>query len=277
MQDLSPVIITVAPNGARRTKVDHPAIPLTPEELALCAEECMEAGASVIHLHVRDEQSKHSLDVGRYQEAIVAIREKIGDELVIQVTTEAVGHYTPHEQMEMVCNLQPEAVSLALKELIPDAQYEAGFSNFLKWLDIKGVASQFILYDEKDVELFASLNEKGIFRRSSDWVLFVLGKYQEGQGSDPRQLDTFLSIWNAKRQTHSWGFCAFGSEEINCALAGAVKGGHPRIGFENNLRRPDGVLLHSNGESVRTLSEALKSQNRVIASVKEARKAMGIA
>jgi len=277
MDELAPVIITVAPNGARRTKVDHPAIPLVPEELAQCAKECQEAGARVIHLHVRNEQGKHSLDVGRYQEAIDAIRQKVGEGLVVQITTEAVGRYTPKEQMEMVRTLKPQAVSLALRELVPNSSDITSFADFTKWLEMKGIASQFILYDTKDVDLFASLNSQGCIRRPSDMVLFVLGKYQDGQGSTPDQLEEFLKAWKNSSQTHSWGLCAFGGEEISCATAGAARGGHPRVGFENNLRRPDGVLLESNTESVQALVSALKNQKKPIASAKETRKAMGIA
>ena len=122
--DRSPLIIAVAPNGARKTKADHPALPITPEELAETAARCLDAGASMIHLHVRDDDQKHSLDVSAYRAAIAAIRARVGGELIIQVTTEAVGIYTPAQQMAMVQELEPEAVSLAVRELCPDDAHE---------------------------------------------------------------------------------------------------------------------------------------------------------
>ncbi len=277
MENLPPVIITVAPNGARRTKADHPALPIGPDELAVCAQECMEAGASVIHLHVRDDQERHSLDVGRYQEAIDAIRSRVGDGMVIQVTTESVGKYSPSEQMEMVRKLQPEAVSLALRELVPHENDIAIFSKFTKWLDMKGIASQFILYDIVDVEFFGSLKERGVIQRPLDWVLFVLGKYQGGYEGNIKNLERFLKSWMALSSERSWGICAFGAEETDCALAAVRKGGHPRIGFENNLWHSKGALLKDNSESVFALSNALKRENRRVAVAHEARKAMGIA
>ena len=94
-----PLMIAVAPNGARKTKQDHAGLPLSPAELALTAAECEDAGACMIHLHVRDQQGRHSLDADLYRDAIAAIRKQVGDELVIQITTEAVGIYKPDEQI----------------------------------------------------------------------------------------------------------------------------------------------------------------------------------
>ena len=84
-----------APNGARKTKADHPALPITPKELAATASDCLDAGASMIHLHVRDAQGRHSLDAELYRTAMSAIRRAVGDQLVIQVTSEAAGVYQP--------------------------------------------------------------------------------------------------------------------------------------------------------------------------------------
>lgn len=95
-------VICVAPSGARRTSVDHPALPITTAQIAREAAACAEAGASVIHLHVRDEAGRHSLDAQRYRAAIEAIRQAVGERLLVQVTTEAVGMYSPPEQISLI-------------------------------------------------------------------------------------------------------------------------------------------------------------------------------
>ena len=82
-----------APNGARRQKTDHPELPITPDDMALCAEHIVEGGASILHMHVRDDEGQHSLDVERYRASIDTIHANIGQDLIIQVTTEAVGQY----------------------------------------------------------------------------------------------------------------------------------------------------------------------------------------
>ena len=86
-----PVLITVAPNGARKLKQDHPQLPLTADELGETAAACSAAGAAMLHLHVRDKNFAHSLDPERYRAAINQIRQAAGPDLIIQITTEAVG------------------------------------------------------------------------------------------------------------------------------------------------------------------------------------------
>lgn len=112
-------MIISAPNGARRTTADHPALPVTPGQLADTATELVEQQVSVLHLHVRDQDQKHTLDIDSYRAAISAVRSRVGRRLVIQVTTEAVGQYRPEQQMEVIKALRPEAVSLSLGELLP--------------------------------------------------------------------------------------------------------------------------------------------------------------
>ena len=82
----------------------------------------------MIHLHVRDKEGAHTLDVGRYRDAISAIRDEVGDDIVIQVTSEAVGIYNADQQIEMVVELQPEAVSLAIREIVPGKRRRLRFS-----------------------------------------------------------------------------------------------------------------------------------------------------
>src|SRR5689334_12670119 len=118
------VAIAVAPNGGRRTKADHPAIPLTPAELARTAAECLDAGAAMIHVHVRRPDGRHLLDADTYRQATSAIRAEVGDRLVIQITTEALGIYNPAEQIAVLKAVRPEAASLALRELAPDEAAE---------------------------------------------------------------------------------------------------------------------------------------------------------
>ena len=99
---MTPLLVMVAPNGARRTKADHPNLPITPPEIAREAELCRAAGATVLHLHVRAPDGRHSLDPDLYRAAVDAVRAALGARMVIQMTTEAVGRYSPAEQMAAV-------------------------------------------------------------------------------------------------------------------------------------------------------------------------------
>ncbi|MDB5653570.1 MAG: class aminotransferase, partial [Tardiphaga sp.] len=129
-----PTAIAVAPNGGRKVKADHPAVPLTPAELAVTAARCLEAGASMIHAHVRASDGTHLLDAGAYLSAISAIRGAVGDRLVIQITSEALGRDAPAQQRAVIRDVRPEAASLALRELVPDASEEGAFAELLGWM-----------------------------------------------------------------------------------------------------------------------------------------------
>ncbi|WP_193370207.1 3-keto-5-aminohexanoate cleavage protein [Pelagibius marinus] len=276
--DWPPLILAVAPNGARKTQADHPAVPISPAEIAATAAAAQAAGASMIHLHVRDAEQKHSLDVGAYREATAAVREAVGDGMVIQVTSEAVGIFTAEQQMAMVRELQPEAVSLAIRELVPVGGEEEA-REFLAWLVGAGILPQYILYAAEDVERFAKLQADGVIPPGPAFLLFVLGRYTAGQRSVPNDLLPFLSEIEAWPEAAKlpWAICAFGPKETACVTAAATLGGHARVGFENNLFLPSGEQAHDNAQLVAASAAAAAAFGRPLADAATARRLMGAA
>lgn len=251
------VAIAVAPNGGRRTKADHPAFPMTPAELAATAAACLEAGAAMIHLHVRDAQGGHLLDAGAYRDATAAVRAAVCDRLVVQVTSESVGKYGPAEQMAVIRETRPEAVSLALRELAPGKDDVPAFADFLGWLAAERIAPQIILYAPEDATRLAAMIERGVVPFRSIPVLYVLGRYTPGQTSRPADLLPFLSP--GMPSFDHWMVCAFGARETGCVTAAALLGGHARVGFENNLQLPDGRVAPDNAALVAATADALRA------------------
>ena len=272
----APLILTVAPNGARKTQADHPAVPITPAEIAATAAAAQEAGASMIHLHVRDADLKHSLDVGAYREATAAVRDAVGDKIVIQVTSEAVGIFTPQQQMAMVRDLRPEAVSLAIRELVPEGGEDEA-REFLAWMVGAGILPQYILYAAEDVGRFGRLQAEGVIPPGPAFLLFVLGRYTPGQRSVPNDLLPFLSAIEAWPEAARlpWAICAFGPKETACVTAAATLGGHARVGFENNLFLPSGAQARDNAELVAAGAAAAAAFGRPLADAATARRMMG--
>jgi 3-keto-5-aminohexanoate cleavage enzyme len=265
-----PLVIGVAPNGARRTKADHPILPVSPGELARSAAACADAGASFIHLHVRDAEGKHVLDAEAYRSAIAAIRRaRRPDELAIQVSTESGGRYERAQQMALVRELSPEAVSLALRELLPapnaepDAEpnTEADAAAFFAWLHEMKISAQYILYSPEEVTRFEELCARGIIPSETAWALFVLGSY-EGSDAAPADLLPFLE---AVKADYRWGVCAFGARESACALTAAGLGGHVRVGFENNLLNSRGERARDNAELVGQIRDGAAILGRPLA------------
>ena len=113
--------LMVAPNGARRTTADHPAVPVTIPDIVESAVACHAAGAGAIHFHVRDADQQHILDAGLYREALVALRQAVPD-MHLQITTEAVGRYSPEQMRQLALDVMPPGISIATSEMIPDRQ-----------------------------------------------------------------------------------------------------------------------------------------------------------
>ena len=137
-----PLIVTVAPNGAYKQPADHSAVPITPATLATTAKACLDAGAAMLHMHIRDAQGRHSLDVEGYREAQRVVRQAVGDAMVIQITSEAAGVYQAPAQIAMVEALQPEAVSIGLREVDKPEIGEAGLQRFFTGLAQRGLGAR---------------------------------------------------------------------------------------------------------------------------------------
>lgn len=251
------VAIAVAPNGGSKTRQHHPGLPLGPAELARTAAECVEAGAAMIHVHVRKADGSHLLDAEAYAQVIAAIDAAVGTRLVVQITSEALGLYSPAQQIAVVKAAKPEAASLALRELVPDPSLEAGFADLLHWMKRHDVMPQIILYDPGEAIRLAELIGRGLVPWDHVPVLFVLGRYSAGQTSVPTDLLPFLAP-EIPRFRH-WSVCAFGRHETACVATAALLGGSIRVGFENNLFLPDGRTAETNAALVQTAATAIRS------------------
>lgn len=258
-----PIVICVAPNGARRMKLDHAGLPLTPKELARDAAKCRDAGAAMVHLHVRDKAGGHLLDAEAYQDAIQAIRHEVGDSMLIQVTTEAVGKYQPRDQIDVVKATHPQCASLALRELVPNEAALDEAQAFFHWMADEGVLAQYILYTPEEVRHFNELRARGVIPGATPLVLFVLGSYAGGPGR-VSDLGAYLDALHEGGPCH-WAECAFGVTEAQAARWAMANGGHPRVGFENNLMLETGDVASGNAALVAQTVEDGTSSGRTIA------------
>lgn len=263
-----PLIITSAPNGAYKQTADHPQVPLTAEQLASTAKSCLDAGASMLHLHIRDAQGRHSLDVAGYRAALAAVRAAVGDAMVLQITSEAAKVYEAPAQIAMVRELRPEAVSVGLREVDQPGIGEAGLADFFAWLVREKVMTQVILYDTADLRRWQDLRQRGVVPEAPWFLLFVLGRYTAGQTSSPTDVVPFV---HAHTGGEPWAVCAFGNTEHACVTAAAALGGHVRVGFENNLFLKNGSVAPDNAALVTQAAEAARSLGRPVATAADIR------
>ena len=263
------VMVMSAPNGARRGLADHPALPITAERSAQDATALLHAGVSILHLHVRDDDGNHSLDAERYRQAIVAVRKAVGDELIIQVTTEAVGQYTSEQQVALVRELKPEAVSLALREVCPVGASEDSAVEFFAWMRDENIWPQYILYSVDDVLRFDDMRQRGVFADDAPFVMFVSGEYANAIPGTVADLRLMLAATDP--DVYPWAACCFGQNENEVMLAATDLGGHVRLGFENNLHLKNGKLAPDNAALIKQYLDDKTASRRRPATAAEVR------
>lgn len=247
--------IMLAPNGARRRRgVDHPALPETVAEVVAASAAAHAAGADALHAHVRDAEGAHVLDAGLYRELIAEMAQAVPD-MPVQITTEAVGRYSPEAQRALVREIMPEGVSVALREMRPYDTPDPEARAFYFEAAEAGIALQHILYSPGEVARLAHLTATGEVPPPMQ-ILFVLGRYQPPMEAQPEELAGYLSAARGLEGAQ-WAACAFGKREEACLLQAASMGGGMRIGFENNIERPDGTQAADNAQQVASLVAAL--------------------
>ncbi|MBF9058002.1 3-keto-5-aminohexanoate cleavage protein [Rhodobacterales bacterium HKCCSP123] len=247
--------IMLAPNGARRGRQDHPALPLTIAETVEAAHMAHEEGAEALHAHVRDAEGRHSLDAGLYRELIAEMRCAVPD-MPVQITTEAAGIFAPDVQRQVVRDVHPEGASVALREIWPGDGPDAEARRFYHWAAEAGIPLQHILFDTRDAARFVDLVAVGDIPGPLHCI-FVLGSYTPPRAAEPGDLDPFLAALAPLGPSIDWAVCAFGRNEAQCLKRASARGGKLRIGFENNIHGPDGTLATDNAAQVRRLRQML--------------------
>lgn len=250
--------LMVAPNGARRSKSDHPALPIALDELVDTAVACQNAGADGIHAHIRDAEERHSLDVGQYCEAIAAIK-AAAPGLFVQVTSEAAGIFGPEAQMQMIRDLRPASVSLALSELLRPPVDKGTARAFYSWARDNSVVIHHIAYTPEQLRTFLDVVDEGVVPGTAHQLQLVIGSYAGTEPSRPEELDPYLDFITARKDDLEldWMICAFGPAETATLAYAAARGGKMRVGFENSLWNADGSLAKNNAERVAEVRAAI--------------------
>lgn len=244
----------VAPNGARRTQDDHPRIPVTIDEIVETCRACADAGATGAHLHVRDDNGRHTLDTDLYK----TLMDKIDCALprfFYQITSESAGLYSAAEQRHLIQTLKPASVSVALREFLPVGDTLSAARDCYHWAHENGVTIQHICYAPDELNRLMSLIENGTIPGQHHHVQLVLGAYDGSKTSRPDDIEAFAAPLTKPDNgyTFDWMLCAFGKEETDCLLRTFDLGGKARIGFENSLWHRDGSLAKDNAERVAEL------------------------
>ena len=269
------MIITAAITGSRIMRDVAPYIPITPEEIVQSSMECWEAGASIVHIHVRDPQTGlGTQDLELFRQVVTPLREKT--DLVLCLTTSGIaGRNLPVEDRLVPLDLAPELAS-----------FDAGsinlgggvFSNPPDFLDAAAV-----MMNEKRVKPEIEIFDTGMMitalRMRNEGKLkdplhfqFVLGT----PWGAPATLKSFLYLYELLPENATWSIIGIGKSHLPMCMLGLIMGGHIRVGMEDNIYYERGVLARKNSEFVERIVRIAREYGREIASPDEARKILGL-
>ncbi len=273
---MHPLIITAAITGAETTRDMNPNLPITPEEQAREAAECVKAGAAVIHLHVRDEKGVATQSLDRFRASIEAIRKACPKETIIQISTGGAVGEPMEKRVAPIVALKPEMASLNI------ASMNFGDDIFLNHpRDVRalagemqklGVVPEVEVYDAGDVEAARRLVKKGLLKKPVHYQ-FVLG-VDGGLSGELKNLSFMTGLVDPD---DTWAVAGIGRYETPCAVAAVAYGGHVRVGFEDNVYFHKGELAKSNAQLVARVARIAGEIGRPVASPAEARRLFGIA
>lgn len=268
-----PLVITAAICGAEVTKEHNPAVPYTAEELAREAERCFEEGARVIHLHVRRPDGTPTQDREVFREAIEAIRARVED-VIIQVSTGGAVGMTVEERVQPL-DLDPEFCTLTTGSVnFGDDVFLNTFpmiEAIAKKAKERGVRMEIEVFDAGFVDNALLLVKKGILEPPLhfDFVLGVPG----GMTGTVDRLEFLLSIIP---EGSTWMVAGVGRFELPLAKEAIARGGHVRVGLEDNIFIRKGVLAKGSWELVREVVGYAREAGRPIATPSEAREILRI-
>lgn len=268
------LIITAAICGAEVTKEHNPAVPYTISEIAEQALTAYKAGASIIHLHVRNDDGTPTQDKERFRASIEAIREKCPDVIIQPSTGGAVG--MSNEERIQPVSLEPEMATLDCGTLnfggdeifvnTENTIIEFG----LKMIEL-GVKPEIEVFDKSMIDMAIRLFKKGHIKAPMHFN-FVMG-VNGGISATPRD---FVFLKDSIPQGSTFTVSGIGRSQFQMAAMGIISGGHVRVGFEDNIYLDKGILAKSNGEMVERVCRLAKELGREIATPSEAREILGL-
>jgi uncharacterized protein (DUF849 family) len=286
-----PVIVSCALTGAGDTPSRSPYVPITSEQIANEALAARDAGAAIVHIHVRaPETAKPSRDIALYREVVRRIRDA-GSDVLINLTTgigarfmpgdddpnlnSMPGMVNPEERIAHVIELRPEICSLDIATMnfgtyafvnIPDHVERMG-----RAIREAGVKPELEVFDLGHAALAHHLYRRGLFA-DPPWLQLCLGV----PWGAPATTEAMLAMKQLIPAGGNWSAFGIASQQFPMVAQAVILGGHVRVGLEDNLYLKRGQLSPGNAPMVERAVRIVRELGAEIATPKEAREILGI-
>ena len=268
------LIITAAICGAEVTKAHNPAVPYTKEEMVREAKAAYDAGAAVIHVHVRTDEGTPTQSKERFAEILPAIQAACPGAILIPSTGGATG-MTPEERLQPT-ELMPEMATLDCGTcnfgddiFVNDMPTLRAFG---KRMIENGIKPEYECFEIGHLDTALTMAAKGEIPGHPMQFNFVLGV----SGCAPATVENLAFMVSKIPYGSTWTVTGVGRGAWPMAAAGIIMGGHVRVGFEDNIYLARGHKAASNGELVEKVVRLAKELGREIATPADARRILGL-
>lgn len=272
----TPAIITVAITGAVPRKTDNPAVPITPDEQIASTREAFAAGASVVHIHVRNDDESSSSDVGRFAAVQAGIREACPG-MIIQFSTGGRGR-DPSDRAKPL-SLNPDMASLATGSVNFAAQVYDNHPHLVeamaREMRERGIKPEVEVFDLAMLYAAERLIARDLLR-SPPHLQLVLG-IPNALPARRSLVEFALDELAALMPGATWTAAGIGRHQVEVARWALELGGHVRTGLEDNLKIDKTRLAASNAELVAQVAALCTAYGRHPATPGEARAILGLA
>lgn len=265
------LIITVAPTGSIPKKDKTPHVPITPQEITDCALRCEDAGASILHIHVRDEQENPSDDPELFAQVIDKLSDRTN--LILQVSTGGRAGSSQESRIKRL-KLRTEMASLTTGSVnFPTSAYVnppnlvEALAKEMMQLNIK---PEIEVFDLSMIDNAIRLQSKGLAQEPLHFN-FVMGL----PGAMSSKIDHLMYCRSCLPEDSTWTVSGIGSAQLPLGVHAILLGGHVRVGLEDNIYFRKGELA-TNKQLVHRMTEMSKNLEREVASADEARNILHI-
>jgi len=263
---MNPAVLTTALTGPLATKADNPALPVTPEEIAAAAKDAYEAGAAVVHVHLRDADQRPTADLEIAQRALGLIEETCP--ALVQLST-GVGLGVGLEERSKLVELKPTMATLNVCSMTFGANEFSNPPDGVRRLAYRmgelGVKPELELYDGGHLEMALALRSEGLLKEPLQFslVMGVLG----GMAATPANL---VALIDRIPEGSVWQVIGIGRHNLPMTAIGLAMGGNARTGMEDTLLVRRGQPTTGNGELTERLATTASALDRPPASVEQA-------
>ncbi len=268
------LVITLAPTGMIPTKNQTENVPITPKEIAQDTYEAYKLGASIVHIHARDEQGKPTSDKEVFKQIFAEIKRKC-PKIIISATTS--GRVTPQvEHRAEVLDLYPDMASLTMGSLnFPQHPSVNSMETIKKLATImkqRNIIPEIEIFEPGFINTAKYLAKKG-YLKTPLYFCLLLGSL----GSVPASLQDLTYLEKSLPENSNWSATGIGRFQTQINVASMLMGGHVRVGIEDSIyfNYPKKQLA-TNTELVKRIVRIAKELNREIASPDETRELLGI-